>query len=126
MTKIFGHIFVSLCLLYLGLSFSFNSFPSIGGFPVSRGTGVFFIALSISYLAFVIIYRRRIIEAKIAEKEIKIEANRTMICPSCREPAFATEFPDNKCPKCDSEVENLYGFYDRHPELRDDVSPKSQ
>ena len=40
-------------------------------------------------------------------------------CLGCGCVFFAHEAPDHKCPKCSGAVENLNGFFDRHPELRD-------
>jgi hypothetical protein len=39
-------------------------------------------------------------------------------CPGCGHVCFAHEAPDCKCPKCSGAVENLDGFFDRHPEFR--------
>jgi hypothetical protein len=40
-----------------------------------------------------------------------------MICPKCKEPFNKKDIPDQRCPQCKAEVEDLDGFYERHPEL---------
>ena len=46
--------------------------------------------------------------------------NRTMMCPTCIKP-FEIEHPYSEdCPVCGNILEDLSGFYDRHPELKED------
>ncbi|WP_031484447.1 hypothetical protein [Maridesulfovibrio frigidus] len=43
------------------------------------------------------------------------------ICPKCERVFLKGENPDkHMCPDCKVELEPLEGFYDRHPELKDD------
>ena len=41
-----------------------------------------------------------------------------MICPKCREPFNKENIPQQRCPNCKVELEDLEGFYERHPELK--------
>lgn len=43
-----------------------------------------------------------------------------MICPKCKEPFDKADVPNSHCPKCNTKLEALDGFYDRHPELREE------
>ncbi len=43
---------------------------------------------------------------------------RELICPSC-ELVFQATGKIKKCPKCHADLEELAGFYDRHPDLKD-------
>lgn len=42
-----------------------------------------------------------------------------LICAKCLKPLHLHAVKNNKCPECEGELENLEGFYDRHPELRE-------
>ena len=41
-----------------------------------------------------------------------------VICPKCLESSTCEKTPGMKCPNCNCTVEDLTGFYDRHPELK--------
>ncbi|MDH4230813.1 MAG: hypothetical protein OEW04_02160 [Nitrospirota bacterium] len=49
-----------------------------------------------------------------------IEIPQTSICLNCREPFAGRTLTSMICPKCGGALENIYGFYDRHPELRNE------
>jgi hypothetical protein len=40
----------------------------------------------------------------------------TVICISCREAFPGTDIKASKCPKCGGRLEDLKGFFERHPE----------
>ena len=42
------------------------------------------------------------------------------ICPKCEETVEDIEGKDISCPKCGTKMEPLKGFYERHPELKDE------
>lgn len=42
----------------------------------------------------------------------------TVVCLNCHEPFLFDLLKVYKCPKCGGILENLEGFYERHPELR--------
>ncbi|QJT08873.1 hypothetical protein [Oceanidesulfovibrio marinus] len=43
-----------------------------------------------------------------------------MICSTCEQTIIAYKAQDGRCPHCGGELEPLDGFYERHPELRDE------
>jgi hypothetical protein len=114
MSKVIASILVGLCFIFLGALVRSDPSPSLHGFPVPKQTGTFFIIVGIFYIVYFLLNAKRIIaDSKNAKKLEKI-----VMCPNCRKPVFAKDIPDGKCHKCQIEVENVEGFYDRHPELR--------
>ena len=51
-------------------------------------------------------------------KKAKEFGDKFLICPKCRTPFNQKDVPEGKCSKCDVELEDLEGFYERHPELK--------
>ena len=51
-------------------------------------------------------------------KKAKDFEDKFLICPKCRSPFNWKEVPDGRCPECKGELEDLEGFYERHPELK--------
>lgn len=49
----------------------------------------------------------------------KEKGDEYMMCVSCLKPSFRKELRDEKCPFCNGIVEELKGFYERHPKLKD-------
>ena len=41
---------------------------------------------------------------------------RFLMCPTCRTSFNSADLSDELCPKCKVMLEDLHGFYDRHPE----------
>jgi Zn finger protein HypA/HybF involved in hydrogenase expression len=41
-----------------------------------------------------------------------------MICPKCETIYMSLDQPGHKCPHCGVGLEDLKGFYERHPELK--------
>ena len=46
--------------------------------------------------------------------------NRTMMCPRCVKPFELESVKNGICPVCGIDLEELFGFYDRHPKLKED------
>jgi hypothetical protein len=42
-----------------------------------------------------------------------------LICPECKKSFNPKDVPNSYCPKCSIGLEDLDGFYDRHPELKE-------
>jgi hypothetical protein len=42
-----------------------------------------------------------------------------LICPTCQTVRAFAEGRPSRCIKCDVDLEDLHGFYERHPELKD-------
>lgn len=81
-----------------------------------------FIDLSKSYITVsVLFFVISIIFLFLAYRE-KIGANydseKNYMCSECLKPFSENQITDDKCPICGSKVENLKGFYDRHPNLK--------
>ena len=51
-------------------------------------------------------------------KKAKDFEDKFLICPKCKTPFNQKDVPDSRCPKCEVELEDLEGFYERHPELK--------
>lgn len=60
-------------------------------------------------------FRKKVIEA---EKKFKDE-EKILMCPICIKPFYKKDAQALKCPDCQSPLEDLTGFYERHPELKD-------
>lgn len=59
-------------------------------------------------------FRKKTIEA---EQKMKKEES-VLMCPQCVKPFYKRDCNDLKCPKCQTTLEYLSGFYERHPELK--------
>jgi hypothetical protein len=75
--------------------------------------GCFFIAMGI---LFIWSSSRR--EAIKAEEEYR-DQEKVLICPFCVKPFQKKDTPELKCPICEETLEDLVGFYERYPELKD-------
>ena len=62
-------------------------------------------------------FRKKTIEA---DKKAKDE-KKVLMCPKCIKPFYKKDCEDLKCPDCQAPLEELSGFYERHPELKDKV-----
>ena len=60
-------------------------------------------------------FRKKTIEA---DKKAKDE-KKVLMCPKCIKPFYKKDCEDLKCPDCQAPLEELSGFYERHPELKD-------
>jgi hypothetical protein len=59
--------------------------------------------------------RKKAIEAGKKTKD----DNKILMCPKCEKPIYKKDCPTLKCPQCQTELEVLSGFYERHPDLKD-------
>lgn len=60
-------------------------------------------------------FRKKAIDA---EKKARDE-KRVLMCPKCVKPFYKKDAPASRCPDCQNLLEDLSGFYERHPELKD-------
>jgi len=98
---------------------------TVYGIRVSSGSGILLIFAGAIWIGYVLLNRKTIlIEEKRAE-EAKSEAKQFVICPRCEETAYAKDVPGLKCPKCEIGLEELEGFYDRHPNLPLEANDKT-
>ena len=51
-------------------------------------------------------------------KKAKEFGDKFLICPTCKKPFNKKDVTNSRCPKCKAELEDLEGFYERHPELK--------
>ena len=107
-TSVFGaSIIISPQFYHSGYKFSFNftgiKWPFGGGLII---LGAFFIWSS---------FRKKTIEAEKKAKDDK----KVLMCPKCIKPFYKKDCEDLKCPDCQAPLEELSGFYERHPELKD-------
>ena len=51
-------------------------------------------------------------------KKAKDYEDKVLICPKCKEPFNKKDVPGERCPRCNVNLEEIEGFYDRHPELK--------
>jgi len=96
--------------LHRELNFTDIKVPFGGGLII---LGSFFIWLS---------FRKKTIEA---EKKAKND-KRVLMCQKCVKPFYKKDCPSSRCPECQTTLEELSGFYDRHPELKDKEASGSE
>ena len=114
MFKLLADIFAGLCLILMGALVHSDPSPSMYGFAVPKATGAFFIFAGIFYIIYVLLNAKKII----ADKKNAKKLEKIVMCPNCRKPVFVKDIPGGKCQKCNIELEDVEGFYDRHPGLR--------
>ncbi|RPI66644.1 MAG: hypothetical protein EHM38_09795 [Geobacteraceae bacterium] len=68
--------------------------------------GIFFIWSS---------FRKKTIEAEKKARDDK----KVLMCPKCIKPFYKQDCQGLICPECRCPLEELLGFYERHPELKD-------
>lgn len=99
----FWDLLMSIGLIAWGLSALYNNKLMYWDLRVPTWCSYLLIAFGIGYL---------LIKLKCAQHDS------TVICPRCK-----TAFNNrrmSRCPHCDVDLEPLEGFYDRHPELKDE------
>ena len=52
------------------------------------------------------------------KKKAQDYEERVLMCPKCIAPFNHSAVPNKNCPDCGTQLENLEGFYERHPDLR--------
>jgi len=68
--------------------------------------GIFLTLLGIGFLYFSL------------RKRSKASNSDFLICPTCLKPFESKNIDEERCTTCGIDLENLKGFYERHPELR--------
>jgi hypothetical protein len=104
-----GILLLGLIFIVGGFNFVKTGFDYIHGFPVPRLGGVLMMLLGIAFILYAI---------------FTWEDTSFTICPACEEAFVTRKVPDLKCPKCGADLELMEGFYERHPERRDDMGHK--
>ncbi len=115
MIKIIFEIFSASLFIILGALFYFSEHSALYGFPVSRPTGTLLIFIGVFWIFYVLLNRKKVIsdwkKSKTKEK--------VLICPKCLKPEWSIDHPTLKCPNCNSNLEQMDGFYERHPDLKE-------
>ena len=74
------------------------------------GGGLIFLGIFFIWSSF----RKKAIEAEKKAKDDK----KVLMCSKCVRPYYKKDCPSSKCPECQTPLEELSGFYERHPELK--------
>lgn len=103
-----GWFFFGLFFMGIGLSiYSKKGWTIFRGAPQHHTLGYVFMAGGIIFCLF-----------SILKKDFPKNQLTHVICISCLKPSNKRELIEDKCPKCNGEVDDLIGFFDRHPELK--------
>ena len=78
------------------------------GLPVSRLTGILWIFFGV--LLFLVTALRRPVSSELV----------ILICPKCMNSFYEADTENMICPNCKATLENIKGFYERHPELKEE------
>ena len=78
------------------------------GFPIPPSTGILLIFIGIFFIIFG--FLRKIDLTKFSEIYL--------ICPKCDKILQVADAKDYICPNCFETMEELEGYYDRHPDLK--------
>ena len=62
-------------------------------------------------------------KAILAERKAKND-KKVLMCPKCIKPFYRKDCQDLTCPECQCQLEELSGFYERHPEFKTGKSAK--
>jgi len=106
-------ILIGILLIFLGITYlSDPSFYPVLSHEVKSDLSQFQPLISICFIIFgiLILYKELL-----KKKDDKIYVER--ICPNCEE-TYQKSYEGDICTKCDSKLEILKGFYDRHPEKK--------
>ncbi len=99
-------ILINPIIYHTGLRYQFDftdvRWPFGGGLII---LGAFFIWSS---------FRKKAIETEKTSRDEK----KVLMCPKCIKPFYKKDCEDLKCPDCQAPLEELSGFYERHPELK--------
>ena len=76
------------------------------------GVGTFFIILGGAFIWSS--FRRGAFEAEMRKKDME----KVLMCSGCIKPYQKKELRELKCPECGWPLEDLEGFYERHPNLK--------
>ena len=109
--KRLSFIVLGILSILAGIIFAREGWSSLYRLPVPRFSGYLWIAFGVILLLYGIF----------TKKIPKEPYEDFVICPECMNSFYAKDVHQNQCPKCEGTVEDLDGFYDRHPELREET-----
>lgn len=100
--------------IYVGKGYSY----SVSGDTAHQQINACWIGGMISFFIAIILHirvKRLSLEATPSGKSPEVP--QFVICPKCREPLWGKDNQSMICSTCQSTLENMKGFHDRHPEL---------
>ena len=107
------YIIFGIMLIIYGVDIIYNPEQTWHGYPID------YTMVRIPYGLFIIVLGIYIIKNGIEKNRRKYEKE-YYICPECEKIYEPKDFLIPICPECEVELEELEGFYNRHPELRKD------
>jgi len=102
-------IIIGIGCLWYGFSILKEGWSHLYGYPISHGTGVIVLIFGIFLILFGTFRKTR----------NKIDGEKFLICSDCRKTFYKKDVPNQQCLNCDTDLEDLNGFYDRHPEFKE-------
>jgi len=95
---------LGVLVIVRGGFYHLGHFVDFSGYHIPFGITIFTLGVFFLFTAF----RRKTRDLK----------DMALICPKCKESFIKEDIPQQRCPKCEVELEDLEGFYERHPELK--------
>ena len=101
-------IAIGIGAIWLGIHFYNHQWSYLYSFSVAKGTGIIIAIIGVTISLY-----------GIFKKNIpKGFDDNFVICVSCLASFYSKDISNGICPKCNGTVENIDGFYVRHPELK--------
>jgi len=104
-----SHFLVGIGAIFVGFIIKQGGWSHHYGFSVPNEVGILFVIFGIMLILYGL-FKKCVPEN---------EASKFIICSECSKTFYAKDIPDQKCPKCNAKLEDMEGFYERHPELHD-------
>ena len=105
------YIIAGLLILYVGIDVMRKEDLFYYGYHVHLGKAALPVAIAI------IIFGLGILFIAIG-KSFSYNGEKYLVCPKCHQEYGTKDVVNSNCPECKCELEDLDGFYDRHPELK--------
>ncbi len=107
-------IFMGICTFYTQgyYSYTYDRFIDFDSYNKPYG-----IALAVAGALFI---------WKSLTKKYKPDLTIILICPKCDEAFQLKESSAKRCPNCDTDLEPLKGYYERHPERKEGAKSKQR
>ena len=104
-------LFIGFSFIWIGVDFVKHGWDNLYKFPVPKSTGVLIIVIGLLIILYGLFQKIKLNKPK----------DQFLICPQCLTPFDQKAVSYNKqCPICKVNLEKLMGFYERHPELKEE------